>query len=259
MASNTGLTVNTGQTGGYIHYYSGTNKSTLIATVDDLVKMTGWIWGGRISEVYLGDYKECPSKGLVTNMNYNQISVASGTSATVTTKRINVVDFDSPTSGYDSTRLIRRDDVKVAKVPIAVEVKTQLTLNPDPFDLKVYLSNSSTDTTEARPLFLLTDVDCRKDATLVNYHTITLPNYIDTTETMFNRDSYICLTIDGSDWNYARYIGVGCNGNYNAKKTTDEVKTLTINTGVKWREFITDGCLIHVKIANKADQLQTWE
>jgi hypothetical protein len=76
---------------------------------------------------------------------------------------------------------------------------------------------------------------------------------------MFNRDSYICLTIDGSDWRYARYIGVGCNKNYNAKKTTSEVKTLTINTGVKWREFITNGCLIHVKIANKANQLNTWE
>ena len=257
MASeNTQIMVATGQTGGYFTPITSTTKSTIIATIDDLYKMTGWIWAG--SETNQLDTKKCLSKSAVTKTFHNQIKIASGTSTTSTTKTIDLISFDTPSSGYANNRLIRRDDILISKIVLAIESKTAgLTLNPDPYNLKLYLADSSSSTAETEYLCTFTDINNKKNDVVVSYYTLTLPNYLGSSDTIFSRDAYLCATLS-SDWSNARWIAFGVNGNYNAKKSTAQVKTFTANLGVKWRDFVKNGCRVHVKIGNYEYNINTW-
>lgn len=253
---NTDITVGTGQTGGYYDPDTGTTKSTIIATIDDLYKMTGWIWAGN--EANQLDTKKCLSKSAVTKTSHNQIKIASGTSTTSTTKTIDLISFDTPSSGYTNNRLIRRDDIKIAKIVIAVESRTSgLTLNPDPYSLKLYLASSSTSTAETKYLCTLTNINNKKNDVVVSYYTLTLPNYLDSSDSIFSRDAYLCATLSSS-WSNARWISFGTNGAYIVKKSTAQVKNFTANLTVKWRDFVRNGCRVHVKIGNYDYNINTW-
>lgn len=260
MANNSGIIINTGQTGGGNYYDpdTGTTKSTLIASADDLYKLTWWIWGGNVASASIMSSSKCPSKSAVTQSTYNTINVATGTSTSVSSVTKSLISFDTPSSGYSNNRLIRRDDIKIMNIPIAVEVVTSLTQNPDPFTLQVYLTSSSTTTTNIKTLATL-DIDAKKNDTYVNYFTVTLsPDYMNGTDTIFIRDAYICIYLNGTDWYYSRYLGFGFNkiGQGTAyrytKKTSSKVNEATFNLGVTWREFIANGCVLHVRIDNNS-------
>jgi hypothetical protein len=260
MANNNEIIVSTGQTGGGTYYDpdTGTTKSTIIASADDLYKLTWWIWGGNVASTSYMSSKKCLSKSAITQSTYNTIKVASGTSTSVSSVSKNLISFESPSSGYSNNRLIRRDDIQVMKIPIAVEVVTSLTQNPDPFTLQVYLASTSSSTTNIKTLGTL-DIDAKKNDTYVNYFTITLsPDYMKGNSTIFSRDAYICVYLDGTDWYYSRYLGFGFNKigqaivNKYTKKTSAKVKEATFNLGVTWREFIANGCVLHVRIDNNS-------
>jgi hypothetical protein len=251
-----GININTGQTGGYESSTTSTTKTTIIATVDDLYKMTGWIWAGSTANQL--DTKKCLSKSAVTQSTYNQIKIASGTSTTSTTKTINLISFDTPSSGYTNNRLIRRDDILISKIVIAIESRTSgLTLNPDPYNLRLYLTSSSTSTAEVKNLCTFYNIDNKKNNVLVSYFTLNLPNYLESPDSIFSRDAYLCATLS-SDWSNARWISFGTNGNYIVKKSTSQVKNFTANLGIKWRDFIRNGCRSHVKIGNTQANINTW-
>jgi hypothetical protein len=253
---NTDVIFSSGQTGGYYEPVSGANKSTVMATIDDLYKMTSWIWGGNTANQL--DTKKCLCKSAITSSNYNLIKVASGTESVVTTKNIDLFSFSTPSSSYANNRLIRRDDIKISKIILAVESKTAgLTLNPDPYSLKLFLSNSSDSTTEIKYLCKFSTINNKKNNTVVNYFTLTLPNYLESTTSIFSRDAWVCATLD-STWSYKRWIAMGTNKNYNKKKSTSQVKSITFNLGIKWRDFIRNGCTVHVKIGNAQSDIATW-
>lgn len=257
MANN--LIINTGLTGGGSYYDpdTGTTKTTIIASADDLYKLTWWIWGGNVASNMSA--KKCLSKSAVTQSTYNTIKVATGTSTSVSSVSKSLLHVDSPSNGYTNNRLIRRDDIKVMKIPIAIEVVTSLTQNPDPFTIQIFLASSLSSTANIKILIGPLNINAKKNATYVNYFTITLPpNYMNNWDTIFSRGAYICVDLDGTDWYYSRYLGFGCNkigqetSSKYTKKTTAKVKKATFNLGVTWREFIANGCVLHVRIDNNS-------
>jgi hypothetical protein len=208
-------------------------------TLNYIAKKTGWVWGGNYSSLSsIAAVDKCLSRSTILSTSYNKRSV---------------VSLDSPSSGYGNTRLPRKDDINVNTVTIKIHYQATTSDFVKAFSCKLFLSNSSSSTTETCNL-KTADVDKINAGTSRRYtYTVTLPN-LNEYSNPISRDSYVCATIT-SDWYYSRNVYFGV-------KNTDETSTVvsekliksstktgcTGNFGIKWRELAANNYTLYVKI-----------
>ena len=241
MAGNTSLNQNMTPTtgGGYVEPPTTDPDSNKCLTEWELGKKSCWAWGARkasLSKTY------CPTKSEMLSAEYNTIYATSTLNDGTAESNYNI--FGNP--GGDDKKLVRRGLLATAaRVQFVINVVHNLSLKPDDYTIQAFLCNSTNSTTNACNIGTITVGLGKGD--WHDYVLKPLPkNLLYSSDDTINRDAYICLTIGNSSWKNTRdfyittlyWTGSAWENKTSRQIVGDGKKTVTFNTGIKWREMI---------------------
>ena len=236
---NDDITMGDDNSGGSSGGGTSTTRSYKISTIERLMKKTCWIWCGNKTTTELnnlfGSIYRCPKKGDILSSTYNKRTVAT------ISKTMN------------DTKLVMLDDISTNKPTVQVGFKANSSLNTyvANFTFDLFLSNSSTSTTNVRDLAVNRAIENVNKGGVESYNfTITLSD-LNTWETPFSRDAYVCCKIT-SNWTYNRaiYFSVLDSSDNVVVNETYITTSKTGGTGnfkIRWRELIANNYKLRVE------------
>lgn len=214
-------------------------KANKCFTEWELGKKSFWTWGARktsLSTTY------CPTKSEILSADYNTIYATSTLNDGTTESNYNI--FANP--GGDNNKLVRRSLLgSASKVKFVINVNHKLNLKPDDYEIQVFLSNS-TNAINVCNIGSINVGGLGKNDWHDYVCNITTKNLLYSEDSVINRDAYICLTIGNSSWGNKRdfyittkyWTGTAWADKKSRTKVGDGLKTVTFNTGIKWRDMI---------------------
>lgn len=206
----------------------------------ELGKKSCWTWGARKSSL---STTYCPTKSEILSEDYNTIYATSTLTDGTTESNYNI--FANP--GGADNKLVTRSLLSTGanKVSFVINVNHDLNLNPDNYTIQAFLSNS-TNTTNVCNIGNSVTVRLGKKDSHDYVYNVTVADLLYSEDTEIIRNAYICLTIGNSSWSNGRdfyltikyWTGSAWANLTNRKQIGNGVKTITYNTGTRWRDVI---------------------
>lgn len=216
-----------------------TQRTNKITTIERLMKKTSWVWCGdktytQINNLFGSRYR-CPKKSVVTSSTYNKRTAA------YMTKTLN------------DNKLVMLDDIYTNNLSLKVDFKANSNLNTyvRNFTFDLFLSSSSSSTTNVRNLVTNRGIENVNKGGVESYNFTVYLADLNTWETPFSRDSYICCKIT-SNWTYNRAIYFSVKNSSGttiiSEKHIATSKTgCTGNFGITWRECMANNYTLYVE------------